>query len=94
MKTYNVYVCFKVEADDIGGAEEKMGWWIGSQKWPVDLQPGGVTGDTEEVPEDDMDEGCDEDNDPLAHRRNPVFCAKCGGECAYDDDGTPVNNER
>ena len=25
--------------------------------------------------------------DEFAHRRNPDFCAKCGGECEYDDDG-------
>jgi hypothetical protein len=37
--------------------------------------------------------GCEphgDDEDALAHRRNPGFCAKCGGYCAYDDDGSLV----
>jgi hypothetical protein len=27
--------------------------------------------------------------DQLAHRGTSGFCAKCGGECHYDDDGNP-----
>ena len=26
-------------------------------------------------------------DDEYAHLRNPDFCAKCGGECEYDDNG-------
>lgn len=30
-----------------------------------------------------------EEKDSLAHRYNPDFCAKCGGDCQYDSDGNP-----
>lgn len=33
------------------------------------------------------------EHDQLAHRRNPDFCAKCGGECQYDDDGVLIQKE-
>lgn len=32
----------------------------------------------------EVDEDEESDN---GHRRNEPFCAKCGGECQYDDDG-------
>jgi len=31
-----------------------------------------------------------QEEEPDAHRRNPDFCAKCGGECYFDDDGKRI----
>lgn len=31
-----------------------------------------------------------DDSEPDAHRRNPDYCAKCGGACYLDDDGKRV----
>jgi len=30
------------------------------------------------------------DIEPDTHRRNPIFCIKCGGQCYFDDDGNRV----
>jgi hypothetical protein len=29
-----------------------------------------------------------------SHRRNPDYCAKCGGECLFDDDGNFVEEDK
>jgi len=36
-----------------------------------------------------LDQCIEEVGDQLSHRGHSGFCAKCGGDCHYDDDGNP-----
>jgi hypothetical protein len=43
-----------------------------------------------EAVDDDDDDG--DGDDLYSHRHNPGFCAKCGGNCQYDDQGNKGGN--